>query len=579
MHFLGDTFITKQSGAASLVLALMLTCLFLGMVNAAHASDERGRSGILRILYWQAPSTLNPYLSGGVKDVEAASLVLEPLARLSPDGEMIPWLVRSIPTLDNGGVAADLRSIRWELIPGLKWSDGSAVTSADIAFTHRYCVTPGAGCAQANKFRDVARIDTPDDLTAILHFDKPRPFPYGPFVGPQTPVLQAAQFADCLGPRAPGCTDANFAPIGTGPFKVTEFKPGDTALFEASATYRIEGRPAFAQVLLKGGGDAMSAGRAVLETGEFDYAWNLQLGPDVLAAMAARGKGQVVSAFSTLVERLIFNLQGTAATGHAHTPNAALSDIAVRRALAMALDRQTMIDIGYGATGRVTCNMVPAPPAYASDANAGCAAQDLDGARDLLTQAGWIDTDGDGVRERAGTELRLVFQTSANAVRQDFQALAKEWWRQIGAYAELRTIDASVFFSGDPGSPDTLEKFGADVEMFAGASDSPDPEAYLAGWSCDAAPAESNGWQGRNVGHWCDPEYDALLDRLTRTAGLKERAKLSRVLNDMIVQQYVAVPLVDRGRVSAHANSLGGVQLNAWDSELWNIADWYRIPK
>ncbi len=580
-HFLGDNFITKQSCAAFSALALLLSCLSLGIPNAAHAVDGRGTDGMLRILYWQAPSTLNPYLSGGVKDIEAASLVLEPLARLSPDGEMIPWLAREIPTLANGGVAPDLRSIRWQLLPGLTWSDGSAVTSADIAFTHRYCMAPGAGCAQADKFRDVARIDTPDDLTAVLHFQEPRPFPYGPFVGPQTPLLQAAQFADCLGPRAPGCTDANFGPIGTGPFTVAEFRPGDTALFEANAAYRAPAHPAFGQVLLKGGGDAMSAGRAVLETGEFDYAWNLQLGPEVLAAMAARGKGQIVSAFSTLVERIAFNLHGpdgTSPEGAPLQPYAALSDIAVRRALAMALDRQTMIDIGYGAAGRVTCNMVPAPPAYASAANDGCAAQDLDGARNVLAQAGWIDTDGDGVRERGGAELRLIFQTSSNAVRQDFQTLAKEWWRQIGIAAELRAIDASVFFSGDPGSPDTLEKFGADIEMYASASDGPDPEAYLAGWACDAAPNANNGWRGRNVGHWCDPEYDALLDALSGTAGLPERAALSRALNDMLVQQYVAVPLVDRGRVSAHANSLGGVRINAWDSELWNIADWYRLP-
>jgi len=566
---------SKRSVAASVAIALkLITPAFASSIAAE--TGARGTDGTLRILYWQAPSTLNPYLSGGVKDIEAASLVLEPLARLSPEGEMIPWLAKDIPTVANGGVAPDLRSIRWQLLPGLTWSDGSAVTSADIAFTYRYCMAPGAGCAQAAKFRDLDRIETPGPLTAVLYFAQPKPFPYGPFVGSQTPLLQAAQFADCLGPRAPSCTEANFAPIGTGPFKVTEFRPGDAAIFEANAAYRMPNSPAFAQVLLKGGGDAMSAGRAVLETGEFDYAWNLQLGPDILAAMATRGKGQITTAFATLVERLTFNLHVPGS--QPPQPHPALSDIAMRRALSMALDQEAMVAFGYGAAGRVTCNMLPAPPAYASAANQGCATQDLDGARDLLTQTGWIDTDGDGVRDREGARLEFMFQTSTNAVRQDFQALAKEWWRQIGVATKLRAIDASVFFSGDPGSPDTLEKFDADIEMFAGASDGPDPEAYLAGWACDAAPDAQNGWRGQNVGHWCDPAYDALLDRLSRTADLVDRAALARQLNDMLVQQYVAVPLVDRGRVSAHANSLGGVQINAWDSELWNIADWHRLP-
>ncbi|SEL00040.1 peptide/nickel transport system substrate-binding protein [Roseovarius nanhaiticus] len=545
----------------------------------SHAADgQRGQDGQLRLFYWQAPSTLNPYLSGGIKDVEAASPVLEPLARLSPEGEMIPWLVQRIPTAENGDVAEDMRSITWRLKPGLVWSDGSQVTSSDIAFTHRYCTAPGAGCAQVESFRDIDRIETPDAQTAIIHFTTPKPYPYSAFVGPQTPILQAAQFAECLGPAAAGCSDANFAPIGTGPYRVTEFRPGDAALFEANDRFRTPGKPAFATVMLKGGGSAMAAGRAVLETGEFDYAWNLQLAPDVLGPMEARGRGQVVTAFSTLVERLAFNLRepGESATGDA--PNDVLADRAVRRALALALDRSIMSEIGYGPAGRPACNILPGPPLYASDANSGCERQDMKAARALLDSSGWIDSDGDGVRERAGQELELTFLTSTNAVRQDFQTLAKEWWRQIGARTELRAVEAAVFFGGDSGSPDTLQKFNADIQMYAGASDGPDPEAYLSGWSCDSAPNPQNGWQGRNIGHWCDPAYDALLAQLSSTTGTMDRAAIARTLNDMLVQQYVVVPLIDRGRVSAHANSLEGVRINAWDSELWNIADWHRLP-
>lgn len=564
------------SHAAALALCLPIAAI-ASEPSAAQGPQERGTDGELRIFYWQAASTLNPYLSGGIKDVEAASLVLEPLARLDPEGRMIAWLAQDIPTLENGGVSADLRRITWRLKPGLTWSDGSPVTSHDVAFTYRYCTAPGAGCAQRDKFRDIDRIDTPDALTAVLHFDVPKPYPYGAFVGAQTPVLQAAQFRNCMGARATSCTDANFAPIGTGPFEVVDFRPNDTARFVANPAYRDPAKPAFASVLLKGGGNAVSAGRAVLQTGEFDYAWNLQLAPDVLSAMQAAGKGQVVTAFSTLVERLTFNLRDAAGPGDA-APNPALKDLDVRRALAMALDRRAMVDIGYGATGRTTCDILPAPPAFVSHANDGCAEQDIPGARAVLTQAGWVDGNGDGVRERGNDELRFVFQTSTNAVRQDFQLLAQEWWRQVGVATQLRDIDATAFFSDDPSTPNTMQKFDADIEMYASASDGPDPEAYLAGWACDRAPDAANGWIGRNVGHWCDPDYDALLDRLSQTAGLDDRAALARTLNDMLVQEYVVVPLVDRGRVSAHANSLGGVRMNAWDSELWNVADWYRLP-
>ena len=546
----------------------MTSCMFavrstlLGIIAGAYLSGlpaqaQQGRDGELRILYWQAPSLLNPYLSAGIKDIEAASLVLEPLARLSPDGEMLPWLAQDIPTLENGGVSADLTQITWRLKPGLTWSDGSALTARDVQFTFEYCTAPGGGCAQKDKFRGLIAVDTPDDLTAVLLFDAPRPYPYGPFVGPQAPILQAAQFAECLGPRAPGCSAQNFAPIGTGPYIVADFRPNDAVQFAMNPVFRDTDKPAFASVLFKGGTDATAAGRTVLETGEFDYAWNLQLAPEVLDAMAARGKGQIVTAFSTLVERMTFNftdpdpaLGDTRAT-KAH-PHPALSDLAVRRALAMALDREVMTQIGYGTSGRTTCNILPAPP---------------------------IDTDGDGVRQRGAAHLRFTFQTSTNAVRQNFQLLAKEWWRQIGVDTQLRHINASIFFGGDPGSSDTMQKFFADIQMYAGASDGPDPESYLAAWACGRAPSPENDWQGSNVARWCDPAYDALLDELYQTAGLTERAEIARSLNDMLVQNDVVIPLVDRGRVSAHANTLGGVQINAWDSELWNIADWYRVTR
>ncbi len=391
---------------ARLIAATLPLCL-PAFALADDAPAGRGADGLLRLYYWQAPTTLNPYLSGGVKDIEAASLILEPLARLDPDGEMIPWLAREIPTLENGGIAADMRSITWRLRQGLTWSDGSPVTSVDVKFTLDYCMAPGSGCAQQAKFRDVVTVDTPDALTAVLQFAAPKPYPYGPFVGPQTPVIQAAQFADCLGARAAACTAANFGPIGTGPFRAIDFRPGDTARFDVNPEYRVPGAPAFDAVLLKGGGDAVTAGRAVLETGEFDYAWNLQLGPDVLEVMASRGKGQVVTAFSTLVERMALNLRepmprGSSTSDLKPIPHPAMADVAVRRALAMSLDRALMTQIGYGASGRVTCNIVPGPPVYASHANEGCAAQDIPGAQAVLSNAGWTDDNGNGVRARDG---------------------------------------------------------------------------------------------------------------------------------------------------------------------------------
>jgi peptide/nickel transport system substrate-binding protein len=558
-----------------ILFALAVACL-----AAPAAQAERGSDGRLNILYWQAASNLNPYLTTGLKDLEAASLVLEPLARYDPDGALTPWLAEAVPTLENGGVAADLRSVTWRLREGLVWTDGAPVTAADAVFTWRYCAHPEAGCAQLKNFGGVAEVTAVDARTIRVTFDGPKPFPYGPFVGVQSPLLQAAQFADCLGAAAAACTEANFAPVGTGPFVVTDFRPNDVVLLAANPRFRDEGKPAFATVQLKGGGDPASAARAVLETGEFDYAWNANVEPELLEAMLAAGKGEVVAAFGTLVERLQFNQTdpdpalgpARSTTGH---PHPILTDPQVVRALGLAIDRAALIEIGYGPAGRLTCNLVPAPPANVSPNQDWCRAQDLAEARRLLDAAGWA-SGPDGVRLRDGRRLALVLQTTTNSVRQAFQALIKQWWREIGVETELVQVDAGVYFGGDPASPDTFEKFHADVQMFANDFDGTDPETYLAGWTCAQIPGPETQWQGSNTARWCDPDFDALHAELARAADPAARAALAVRLNDMIVDGPAFVALAHRGRVSTKARSLDGVAMNPFDSELWNVADWRR---
>ena len=546
--------------------------------GAAHA--ERGSDGHVGIIYWQAPSILNPYLSGGTKDVESSSLVIEPLARYDQDGNMVPWLAESIPTVANGGVSADLTSITWVLKEGIVWSDGTPVTSADVVFSAEYCMHPESGCAQLNRFNDISSIDAVDDRTITITFSVPKPYPYAALVGAQTPVIQMAQFAECIGVRAPECTEENFNPIGTGPFRVTEFRPNDVISMEANPNYRDPSKPAFATLTFKGGGEATAAARAVLETGEFDYAWNTQLAPDVIANMEAAGKGVVISAFGTLVERLMVNLTnpdpalGDERSTRQH-PHPFLSDIAVRKALSKAIDRELLVEIGYGAAGRPTCNVLPAPAIYASNANDDCLVQDIDEANRLLDEAGWA-RGGDGVRQKDGVRISILYQTSTNAVRQDFQALIKQWWADIGVETELRNLDASVFFGGDPGSPDTFQKFFADIEMYANNFDGTDPEAYMGSWECGREPSPENQWQGTNMPRYCNSDYDALVAEMAGTGDIEERATLAKAMNDMLMQEVIMIPLVDRGRVAAHSNTLGGIVMNVWDSELWNAADWYR---
>jgi peptide/nickel transport system substrate-binding protein len=562
---------------------LVVLLLTLSAIGVVVAQDD----DVLNILYWQAPSTMNNYLSGGTKESDASSLVWEPLARYDETGALIPWLVTEIPTVENGGVSEDLTTITWVLSEGLLWSDGTPVTADDVVFTWQYCTDPAGGCAQATKYDGIASVEAVDARTVKITFTTPKPFPYTAFVGQESPIIQKAQFADCLGANAAACTEQNFNPIGTGPFMVEEFRANDVITYVANPNYRFaaDGKPYFKRVVLKGGGDAESAARAVLETGEADYAWNLQVLPTILQQMEMAGVGKLVVAYGTSVERIQLNQTNpdpalgenrSVLLDDGSNAHPFLLDPVIYKALSMAIDRNVIVAQVYGPAGVPTCNLLPAPLIYASTNNDGCLTQDIAGANALLDEAGIVDSDGDGVREYNGIPLRILYQTSTNAVRQATQALVKQWWSEIGVETELRNIDASVFFGSDPASPDTFGKFYADVQMYTNNFSGTDPESYMAQWACDEDPGPDNNWLGSNISRWCNEDYEALIAQMAQTGVLEERGAIAIQMNDLIVQTGGAIPLVHRGDVSAISLTLEGVRMNTWDAEPWNIADWKR---
>ena len=567
-----------------IITTIITLALALGLASSVKA--KRGSDGQLNLLYWQAPSTMNPNLSGGTKELEASSVVLEPLARYDEKGNMLPWLAEEIPTVENGGVSKDLTSITWKIKKGIKWSDGSALTADDAVFTYEYCTNPDTGCTSTNYYKDIQSVKAIGSNTVKIQFTVAKPFPYATFVGYNSPILQKAQFDGCQGAKAQECTKQNFYPIGTGPFKVVDFKPNDVIVFEANPNYRDASKPAFNKLVLKGGGDATSAARAVLETNEMDYAWNLQVEPEILSKMEQAGRGTVVSAFGTAVERLMVNFTNPSPAlgedrseyiGGNNNRNAHpfLSDYNVRRALSLAIDRQILVDAGYGQAGKISCNVLPAPAIYASTANDECKTQNIAEANRLLDAAGW-KRGSDGIRQKGGVRISILYQTSTNSVRQATQAFIKEMWKQIGVETELRNISASVFFGGDVGSPDTYQKFFADIEMYTNTFSGTDPETYMSIWTCKEMAQKRNKWGGNNMPRWCSAAYDALSAKMSKTAALKDRIRLAKEMNDMLMQDYAMIPLIHRGGVSAHSNSITGPRMNEWDSELWNIADWRR---
>ena len=562
-----------------LVVLFILSTLF-GGVGMAQDMKE------VTILYWQAASILNPYLSSGSKDADASAIILEPLANIAPSGALVPTLATEIPTLENGGIPEDQTSITWNLRDDVLWSDGSPFTADDVVFTWEYCTHPEAGCVQSDEFSGIVSVEAMGMHQVKISFDGPKPYPFLPFVAQGTPILQKAQFGECLGAQMAACSEQNFGPIGTGAFKVEEFRPNDVVIYVRNENFRDAdmGKPYFDRVVFKGGGDAESAARAVLETGEADYAWNLQISPAVLDAMLEAGHGQVVGVFGQAIETIWINATDPNPDNENRSiwmedgsnAHPFLSNKTIRQAMSLAIDREIIATQLYGFQGFASCNFINGPASNVSPNNP--CGQDIDGAKAMLDEAGAVDSDGDGIREYEGHPLIVQYQTSTNAVRQNTQALIKQWWSEIGIETELRNIDAAVFFGGDPGSPDTLYKFYSDLQMYTTLSFSPDMESQLSGMRCGNAPTPDNNWTGSNIIRLCNADYDAALDELTVTSGEDARAQVVIRLNDILVQEQVLIPLVYRATAAAgFSNTLGGLDMNGWDSEMWNIEDWHRV--
>lgn len=558
--------------------------------EAPAAEGEAGQGGELLLLQWQGPSQANGYLSSGTKDRLASSIVLEPMAWIGPSGNVVPALAVEVPTVANGGISEDLTEVTWTLQEGLLFADGSPVTSEDVKFSWEYCVDEQTSCS-SEAFDAVEDIELVDDRTVTIKFDKPQPYPYSVFVSAASPIISKAQYGECIGDASVSCSEQNFHPLGTGPYVVTELKPEDTVTYAMNPNYRgiPEGKPYFSTVVIKGGGDAEATARSVLEIGEADFAWNLQVAPEVMAPMMEAGKGRVQAGFGQRTEHINLNQTNNRdeenrsmytddGKGNHHPMFHGNADF--QKALSIAIDRDELVAIGYGDGGRPTCTMWGIE-GQASDTHDYCLIQDIDEANRILDEdLEWLDTDGDGVRELPdGTPLEFDYVTSTNAVRQSFQELIKDYWAQIGVKVNLRNEAAGLFFDGTSASDVSIWKFYADMEMYTNSSRTPDPATYMSSWKSTQIPTADNNWSGGNMPRMVNEEFDKILTEL-ESMSPENPAYLdlvARAADIMSAEGGAIIPLVDRADVSAFANNIHGVgDLNGWDSQYWNIQDWYR---
>jgi peptide/nickel transport system substrate-binding protein len=552
-----------------------------GLAQTAPGTDymptKAGGGGALKLLFWQAPTLLNPHIALGTKDQEGSRIFYEPLAAWDPDGNLVPVLAAEIPEIENGGVSPDGMSVIWKLKKDVQWHDGKPFTADDVVFNWEYAADPATAATTISAYQD-AQVEKLDPLTVRVRFNKPTPFWADAFVSARGMIIPKHLFEPYKGANSRDAP-TNLRPVGTGPYRFLEFAPGDLVRGERNPSYHVPNRPHFDTIEMKGGGDAVSAARAVIQTGEYDYAWNMQVEDEILLKLENSGtaKGRVDIVSGGWIEHVKLNSSDpwTEVDGersNAKTKHPLLGDPAVRRALSLLVDRASVQAHIYGRTGTATGNFISAPARFVSKNTSW--EFNVDKASQLLEEAGW-KRGPDGIRAKDGKKLKLVFQTSINGPRQKTQAIVKQACQKAGIDMELKSVTASVYFSSDVANPDTASKFYSDIEMLTNTVTQPDPEALMRQFVSWEIASKDNKWSGRNIVRWRNDEYDKAFRAAERELDPVKRATLFITMNDMVVEDQVVIPVARRGQVAAMSQRLRATQ-SAWDNDFWNLKDWYR---
>jgi peptide/nickel transport system substrate-binding protein len=537
---------------------------------------KRGGGGLVKTLWWQAPTLLNPHFANGTKDQDACRIFYEPLASYDPDGNVVPVLAAEAPSLQNGQVAKDGMSVTWKLKKNVVWHDGQPFTADDVIFTWEYVMDPGTAAVTIGPYRDIVRIDKLDSHTVKIGFKSPTPFWSAAFCGAATgPIIPKHLFQAFKGDKSREAP-TNLKPVGTGPFKFLDFKPGDIVRGEINANYHVPNRPYFDQIEMKGGGDAVSAARAVIQTGEYDFAWNMQVEDEQLKRFEQGGKGRVEITPGGNIEHIQVNTTDpwTEVDGErssAKTKHPTLSDPAVRQALNLLVDRGSVQEEIYGRTGVATANFVNAPSRFVSKNTK--FEFNVDKANQILESAGW-KKGSDGIRAKDGKKLKFVYQTSINSPRQKTQQIVKQACAKAGIELELKAVTANVFFASDPANPDTYSHFYTDLQMYTTTMTQPDPQRFMDQFTSWEVSAKDNKFALTNKTRWRNEEYDKLWKAAEHEMDPVKRAALFIKMNDLVIQNVVVIPVVARPAVAAISNRLRDAVQSGWDSNFWSLAYW-----
>jgi len=534
----------------ALVVTLLSACGKGGDTAGGNVGGNPGRGAsneLLIVGYDREPDTMNRYATHILEDIE--SCIVEGLVVADEHMGVVPLLASAVPTVENGGVvlrADGGMDVTWKLRPGVRWHDGVAHTSADVKFTVDAINKGDWKPESVDGFDRIASVDTPDSLTAVVHYREV----YAPyrwqFVRGTLPRHKLA------GRDLNTANDYNRAPLGTGPYRLAEWKTGEYILLERAPDYwRGDSLPHIRQILFK------------FLTNTTTRINQLKSGEVHMVALVPWDKVRELRDVAAL------RLNQVVGNGYEHVSLnqkrfAPFADVRVRQALSHAVDRELIVNTLLDSLVTIVNGPIqPLSPAY--EPNVRRYAHDPAAARALLEAAGW-KAGTDGVRVKDGTRLSFTLITQAGfAIRENVAQTLQQAFREVGAEAKVQLVDgtsiSALWFNGN---------FDAMLHWWQQGAD-PEITLFFAG---DRAPPA-----GRNINFLSDTALTALLYRSDRTVVESERNELLKTAQRRVADLAPEIPLYNTSKIDAIPKEMQGFTGNPTNAgPFWNVHAWRIAP-
>lgn len=523
--------------------------------------------GMLNYLLYEDPDSLNPIIGQTSIAVQVTTSILEPLAETLPDGSWAPILAAELPSIENGGVSEDLLTVTWKLREGVLWHDGEPLTSADVKFTWEAASNVEGGSATASEYELIESIETPDDLTVVVKYS-------------EVNVGYLDQFKWIIPQHATGDVadmlnwEFNRQPIGTGPFKFAEWMAADHVTVLKNEDYREDGKPYLDGINFLVIPAEESRTARMLQGDAHVMLWP---GSEADEQFAESDVAKERVAPGIWVTQLRFNLSKPFdGDPGPEPPHPILGDQKVRQAIAMAIDRQrinheimdTLVIDSPLAVGWIMAEVEPFE-------------FDPEKAKSLLEEAGWVDTDGDGIREAQGaqfaedgTKMEMTVNGYTSFTPIDLGELAiQEDLANIGIKLNIQNQDFAIIFG--TWADQSLRLVG-DYDLLyydSGFFIEPHTEIYAEFHSSGIPSAENPA--GQNIYRWMRDDVDKALEAAGATIDVEERRAAYQTVADAIREDIPTFPVQQFREGSAYSTSLHGFIVSTWEWSTWDCENWW----